>query len=92
MSRCGIGLRIVVLGLFGRTKALLRLLGDVYSFIFILENFYSVLGDDHSLVWGSDDTWSGGMIGMLETSTIICTCKTPVSGRCVAMYGHHLLG
>ena len=48
----------------GETAAVLSLLGFVYYILFFVGHSYSVLGDDHSFMGGSDDTWSGGLVGM----------------------------
>ena len=55
---------LVSLSRVGETAAVLSLLGFVYCILFIVGHSYSVLGDDHSFMGGSDDTWSGGLVGM----------------------------
>ena len=55
---------LVLLSRVGETMAALSLLGFVYYILFLLGHSYSVLGDDHSFMGGSDDTWSGGLVGM----------------------------
>ena len=54
----------VLLSWVGDTAAMLSLLGFVNYILFLLGHSFSVLGDDHSFIGESDDTWSGGLVGI----------------------------
>ena len=55
---------LVLVSQVGETAATLSLLDFVYCILFVLGHCYLVLGDVHSFMGGSDDTWSGGLVGM----------------------------
>ena len=52
---------------------------DFHFWVFLLSVWVGyVLGDDHSLMGGSDDAWSGGLLDCFDAQHhIVCTVCVP---------------